>query len=188
MYSETVDLQERNTPQYTAGYSQVIMSFRPNYPCITNCCFQCVMSVHTPMAEVRWDDEKVRRVCQVFAKQLPILLFLWLTQRTHQHRHDAKLVFVAATSIIITWLLHAKNNNFVTLVSLVNINGVISICYFPLWSHLAQFKFYYMIPVFQNHENGSVSSQPNRRLYKLCTSMCPCTSVILIYNSAWCIV
>lgn len=61
--------------------------------------FQCFYSsVPTPVAEVGWDNEKVGRVCQVFAEQLPIFLFLGLTQGAHKHRNDAKLVFVAATS------------------------------------------------------------------------------------------
>lgn len=49
----------------------------------------------TPVAEVRRDDEEVGRVCQVFAEQLPVLLFFRLTQRAHKHRDDAELVFVA---------------------------------------------------------------------------------------------
>lgn len=56
------------------------------------------LSVPTPVAEVRRDNEKVGRVGQVLAEQLPIFLLLRLTQGTHEHRDDAKLVFVAGTS------------------------------------------------------------------------------------------
>lgn len=63
------------------------------------CNFHCFpLSVPTPVAEVRGDNEEVGRVCQILAEQLPVLLFLRFTQRTHKHRDDAKLVFVAATS------------------------------------------------------------------------------------------
>lgn len=55
-----------------------------------------LLLLRTPVAKVRWDNEKVGRVCQVLAEQLPIFKFLILTQGTHKHRDDAKLVFVAA--------------------------------------------------------------------------------------------
>lgn len=54
--------------------------------------------VPTPVAEVRRDYEKVRRICQVFAEQPPIFLLLRLTQSTHKHRNNAELIFVAAKS------------------------------------------------------------------------------------------
>lgn len=56
------------------------------------------MAAPTPVAEVRRDNEKVGRVCQVLAEQPPIFLLLRLTQGAHKHRDDAKLIFVAATS------------------------------------------------------------------------------------------
>lgn len=79
-----------------------------HYPEITNLIFNnriisenvlfslLSMSIPTPVAEVRWDNEEVGRVCQILAEQLPIFLFLRFTQRTHKDRDDAKLVFVAA--------------------------------------------------------------------------------------------
>ena len=48
------------------------------------------------MAKVGGDNEKVGRVCQVLAEQLPIFKFLILTQGTYKHGDDAKFVFVAA--------------------------------------------------------------------------------------------
>ena len=53
-------------------------------------------AVPTPVAEVRWDDEQIRGICQVLAEQCSVLLFLRLAQCAHQHRDDAKLIFVAA--------------------------------------------------------------------------------------------
>ncbi len=49
----------------------------------------------TPVAEVRGDDEKIRRVSQVFAKQLAIFLLFRFTQSSHQYRDDAELIFMA---------------------------------------------------------------------------------------------
>lgn len=141
------------------------MPFRPNYPCTTNCCFQCFdVSVHTPMAEVRWDDEKVRRVCQVFAEQFPIFLFFWLTKRTHQHRHDAKLVFVAATSDY--WVNHfnftMSKTTILSLMSRPSTSAVRIKLIIYIWlSWQVQLKSDYMIPVFHNQENPSPPSPAN---------------------------
>lgn len=54
------------------------------------------LSQPTPVAKVRRDDEEVGWVCQILAEQFSILLFLTLTQGSHEHGDDAKLVFVAA--------------------------------------------------------------------------------------------
>lgn len=54
----------------------------------------CV-SGQTPVAEVRGDDEKIRRVSQVFAKQLAIFLLFRFTQSSHQYWDDAELIFMA---------------------------------------------------------------------------------------------
>lgn len=48
------------------------------------------------MAKVGGDNEKVGRVCQVLAEQLPIFKFFILAQGTYKHGDDAKFVFVAA--------------------------------------------------------------------------------------------
>lgn len=52
----------------------------------------------TPVTKVGRDDEKVGRVGQVFAEQLPILVLLVFTQSAHQDGDDTEVVFTAATS------------------------------------------------------------------------------------------
>lgn len=52
----------------------------------------------TPVTKVGRDDEKVGRVCQVFAEQFPIFVLLVFTQSAHEDGDDTKVVFTAAKS------------------------------------------------------------------------------------------
>lgn len=50
----------------------------------------------TPVTKVGRDDEKVGRVRQVFAEQLPIFMLLVFAQSAHEDGDDTKVVFTAA--------------------------------------------------------------------------------------------
>lgn len=52
----------------------------------------------TPVTKVGRDNEKVGRVCQVFAQQFPIFVLLVFTQSAHKDGDDTKVVFTTAKS------------------------------------------------------------------------------------------
>lgn len=46
--------------------------------------------LHTPMAEIRWYDEEIVRICKVSAKHISIILLFFWTEGTNKDRYNTK--------------------------------------------------------------------------------------------------
>lgn len=104
----TADLQKKESSQ---PFEKL---WQPKRLCACHFHYLC-SSALTPVAEVGWDNEKVGRVCEVLAEQLPVLLFLGLAQSAYKHGHDAELIFVAEKN----WNLSVKSlKQIITIVSI----------------------------------------------------------------------